>query len=200
MYRYALLRELLRGAGCAFWPIVAHFNTLFEQDISSLRNAGVACSSHAGGTIFKARFTADSLSFPTFASAARGAFGAISRPWVAARLHAGSKQDRWRELLHRSSIGNGVTNCGSALETNSSAGGEGTLVFVLRAGFRWALAGDAFLAREARLIDFRVEVFLAEGFFCEGRLAFLTGPLARLAITFFAVFRFAFLAIVFSPG
>jgi hypothetical protein len=74
------------------------------------------------------------------------------------------------------------------LETNSSAGGEGTLVFVLRAGFRRALAGGPFLAGDARLATFR-----ADAFFGTDRFAFLIGPLLRLATTFFAVFRFAFL-------
>ena len=83
------------------------------------------------------------------------------------------------------------------METNSSAGGEGTLVFVLRVGFRAVLTAETLLATAARF-----EVFLEDAFFRAARLAFFAGRLARLAITFFAVFRFAFLTIVTSglPG
>jgi len=44
-----------------------------------IRNDGVACSSHAGGTIPKARFAAVLLDFPTFVNAMRHAFESISR-------------------------------------------------------------------------------------------------------------------------
>jgi len=43
-------------------------------------------------------------------------------------------------------------------------------------------------------------VFRADAFFDTARFAFLTGPFARLATTFFAVFRFAFLAIAITLG
>jgi hypothetical protein len=94
-------------------------------------------------------------------------------------------------------MGRGVTNWGSALETNSSAGG-GTTLFGVREFFRLALAGEDFFAADARLADFRVEVFLTEVFFGPTSLAFFSGLLVRLAVAFFTIFRFFDLAIALS--
>jgi hypothetical protein len=56
-----------------------------------IRNAGVACSSHAGGTIPKARFAAAFLGFQIFANAMSDTSEAFRGHAVTARLHAEPK-------------------------------------------------------------------------------------------------------------